>query len=308
MYKKVGNIFLIKPSTLSEDEISFYRDLNFQNFIFFKEHFKEDFDEYRSFLEEKISSIKFLAVDQEGGRVIRIPGDYEAPLEIAKLVEKKGEKVFINWAYKIALSLKEKRLNLNLAPLVDLEDEGGEDFLRGRTFGKDPKKVIAFAENFIQIHKNLGIEPTLKHFPGLGEVTIDPHKGLPIIEKLKEESLYPFKELSSQVNFLMTTHMIVTSLDVFPTTFSEKMVKLIREECNFKGVILTDDLAMGALEGYELEEKLVRAIVSGHNLLIFTGLWEDLQKSLFEIKGEVEKSSTLKEKLKSSLTILESII
>ncbi|MFN3406955.1 MAG: glycoside hydrolase family 3 N-terminal domain-containing protein, partial [Caldimicrobium sp.] len=163
MFKTLGEIFLVKPKELSQEEISFYKELSFRNFIFFKEHFLEDFDEYREILKERIRACKVLAVDQEGGRVIRIPGDFASPYEAAKNYDLYGEKFFLEWAKRLALSVKEKGLNLNLSPVVDLAGEEAEEFLRFRTFGEDPQKVTRLAEKFIEVHRTLGIGTCLKH-------------------------------------------------------------------------------------------------------------------------------------------------
>jgi beta-N-acetylhexosaminidase len=90
-----------------------------------------------------------------------------------------------------------------------------------------------------------------------------------------------------------------------PSTFSERLISFLRKITDFKGAILTDDLSMGALKSYSFSERIVLSLVSGHNLLIFCGSFEDLMGSLFEIKGEIEKSKILKEKIQESLTILE---
>ncbi len=307
MFKFIGKLFLVKPDLLFQEELAFYKELSFENFLFFKRHFEEDFEDYLGKLKNTLKSLKLLAVDQEGGRVVRIPGDYEAPLEIAEEAEKKGFSNFEAWAYKIALSIVERKLNLNLAPVVDLADEEAEDFLKHRTFGRDPIKVVALAEKFIEIHRSLGVKTCLKHFPGLREVKIDPHKDLPIKEEISLEDLLPYKKLSPKVNFIMTTHLLISKFDTYPTTFSEKLVNLLRNEILFKGVILTDDIEMGALRNYELSDRIIRAWVSGHNLIIYTGPLQNLMETLFEIKGEIEKSSVLREKITASLTIIESI-
>ncbi|MFN3567884.1 MAG: glycoside hydrolase family 3 N-terminal domain-containing protein, partial [Caldimicrobium sp.] len=212
------------------------------------------------------------------------------------------------WAKRLALSVKEKGLNLNLSPVVDLAGDEAEEFLRFRTFGEDPQKVTRLAEKFIEVHRTFGIETCLKHFPGLGGVKIDPHKELPIKENLTEADLYPFRTLSGKIKFIMTTHLLLPNFDKKPATFSDKLVKFLRNDIGFKGVIVTDDLAMGALEAYTLEERILSAVASGHNLIIFTGNWETLLRALFEIKREVEQSPFLKENLKVSLSILEGII
>ena len=308
MFKNIGQIFLIKPNNLNIEEISFYKELNFINFIFFEKHFEEDFYYYLSILKEKFNP-RFLAVDQEGGRVCRIKEDFISPLEISKKYLKEGERVVKEWAEKIALSLKKYHLNLNLAPSVDLADESAEEFLKGRTFGKNPTLVKELAYLFIVEHKREGIFTCIKHFPGLKDVKTDPHKELPSKEKIDKESFIPYEYLlkKNETKFVMTTHLTVNELDSKPATFSSKILNILREKLNYKGVILTDDLNMGALKKWELQERIILSLVSGHNLLIYCGNWNDLVLALEDIKSEIEKSSVLKERIRESLFILDKI-
>ncbi len=306
MFKNLGKLFLVKPEALSEAEKEFYRELSFENFIFFKEHFEDDFKDYFLSLKEAVKNLKLLAVDQEGGRVCRIKGDFESPFEIAKKAKAKGKESFIRWAEKIAKTLKNHNLNLNLAPVVDREDEETPEFLKKRTFGKNHEEITRYAEIFIEVHKKWGIKTCLKHFPGLYGVKIDPHKELPLKEKIFEEDLYPFIRLSRKADFIMTTHLLVPDLDKNrPFTLSEKGISFFRRETEFKGAILTDDLSMGALKDFSLAERIIYSLASGHNLLIYCGSYRDLMEALFEEKKEFEKSSFLKEKIRESLTILE---
>ncbi|MGC9141270.1 MAG: glycoside hydrolase family 3 N-terminal domain-containing protein [Caldimicrobium sp.] len=306
MFKDLGKLFVVKPGSLSEEEKEFYRDLSFENFIFFRDHFENDFEEYLSCLKKALKSIKFLAVDQEGGRVCRIKGDFEKPLEMAKKAELEGIKIFIEWAGKIAETVKQHKLNLNLSPVIDRGDDEAPSFLNGRTFGKDPQVITNLGKLFIEEHKKRGIKTCLKHFPGLYGVKMDPHEELPLKEKLFEEDLYPFKALSSEAEFIMTTHLLLPEIDqTKPITFSEKAINFLRKVIEFKGAILTDDLAMGALKSYPLIERIILSLVSGHNLLIYCGSMTELMEALLEGKKELEKSSTLREKVKESLTILE---
>ncbi|MCX8042316.1 MAG: hypothetical protein N3A56_07505 [Thermodesulfobacteriaceae bacterium] len=308
MFKNLGLLFLTKPSpSLSKEELEFYQSLSFKNFIFFKDHFVEDFSFYLRRLKENLKELKFLAVDQEGGKVCRIPGEFDSPLEISRRFFKKGEGIVKSWAEKIALSLKSQGLNLNLAPCLDLGDEEAPEFLKERTFGKDSDLVTYLAKIFIKVHKEHQIFTCIKHFPGLGKVKVDPHKELPVLEKIEKEDLKPFEKLSSEVSFIMTTHLVVFSLDRLPMTLSEKGVEFLRRVLEFKGLILTDDLTMEGLKAWELPERIILSLVAGHNLLIFVGNWEDLLKVLEDLKPEVEKGKILRERIKESLFILETL-
>lgn len=307
MIGEIGKIFLIKPQSLSAEEISFYRDLSFQNFIFFKEHFLNDFKDYLAQLKGHLKSLRFLAVDQEGGRVCRIEGDFEAPYEIAKEATRRGRRVVEGWAEKIAKTVSEFGFNLNLAPVVDLGDETAESYLQMRTFSKEPEVVSELARIFIKIHKKWGIFTALKHFPGLGGVEIDPHRELPQKKSPLEEDLYPFRALSDETDFIMTTHIVIQNWDSKPVTFSEFAINFLRKNINFRRAIITDDLNMGALKDYELPERIIYALASGHNLLIYCGDLAELIDSFDLLKREIESSRVLRNKLRDSLTILENI-
>lgn len=307
MFKRIGQLFLIKPE-ISEENISIYKDLNFSNFIFFKEHFQGDFSSLIHILKEKINS-KILAVDQEGGKVCRIEGGYASPLEIAKRYKEEGEKVVREWAREIATSLKKHSLNLNLAPCVDLADENTEEFLKGRTFGKDLEVVKKLAYIFVIEHKKEGIFTCLKHFPGLKDIKIDPHEELPFKETLDKETLSPYEYLiaKEKVDFIMTTHLCISEIDSNPATFSSQIVNILRKKLDYKGAILTDDLNMNALKYWELQERIILSLASGHNFLIYCGKFENLINALEDIKGEIEKSAVLREKIKESWFIFDKI-
>ena len=306
--------FILSPSIeLKEEELSFYREAGIRSFIFFKRHFEEgDFSEYITRLKQSLKGLILLCVDQEGGRVARIPGDYPSPLSMARLKKEKGDKVFFVWASSLAKAVKSQGLNVNLAPCVDLADEKAPDFLKERTFGLNPEEVIECAKVFYYAHKEQGIVTCLKHFPGLGGVEVDPHEDLPRKRYISEKDLMPFKSLSSLYPMVMTTHLIPSkerdpSSQTLPSTFSEKIVRLLREVCNFKGLILTDDLNMKALKHYELAERFILSLACGHNCLLYCGPYRDVVEIWDDLRKEIEKSAVLQEKAKESLFLLEKL-
>ena len=297
MFEKIGNLFLIKPgSPINPEELEFYKDLKFNKFILFKEHFSEE-----GFPEKLRDLSGIFAVDQEGGRVCRIPGDFPSPLEACRLWQKDKE-LFTDWAKSIAQSLLDYGIRINLAPCVDLADENAPEFLRTRTFSKDKDLVITLAKTFIKVHREKGIFTCIKHFPGLKDVTVDPHVKLPKKDRPDEESLEVFAEILEEENtFVMTTHLVVEKFDKLPVTFSEKWIRFLREKIGYRGIVFTDDLEMGGAKIFELEEAILRGFASGHDVVIFCGDWERLCKAIFEIKSEIEKSRVIKENLSLSL-------
>jgi len=302
-------LFLIlSPSTeLKEEELSFYREAGIRNFIFFKQHFEGDFSKYLIPLKKALKSLFLLCVDQEGGRVARIPGDFPSPLSMARQMREKGDRAFCEWAKSLAKAVKSQGLNVNLAPCVDLADEKAPDFLKERTFGSDPEEVIECAKLFYYCHAEEGIATCLKHFPGLGGVEVDPHEDLPRKSLITEKDLKPFKSLSSLYPMVMTTHLSDPSAQGLPSTFSERIVRLLREYCNFKGLILTDDLNMKALKEYELAERFILSLACGHNCLLYCGPYNEVAKIWDDLRKEIEKSKILREKAKESLYLLEKL-
>ncbi len=297
---------MVKPGTLSSEELEFYKDFSFSHFIFFKKHFQIDFKDYLNRLKKAVPSLGFLAVDQEGGRVCRIAGDFVSPREASLLWEKEGKQAFLKWASAIAESLLKKGLNLNLAPCVDLGDENTPEFLKSRAFDSKPEIVAQRAKAFIEVHIKHRLLNCIKHFPGLREVEIDPHKFLPKKENVLEVDIYPFKQLlkERELSFVMTTHLIVTQWDNIPVTFSLRAVEVLRKEIGFKGLIFTDDLNMGALNKWELGERIILALASGHNILVYCGNIEDLIKIFDDLRKELYSSSVLRERIKEAIFIL----
>jgi len=212
-----------------------------------------------------------IAVDQEGGRVARLKFTKFPSNQDAK--DQAGEIAFC-----IGEELRSVGINMNLAPVVDVNSNPQNPVIGDRAFSSDPKEVAACGKEAIDGYKKAGVIATLKHFPGHGDTSIDSHEDLPVVYKSKEEleavELFPFKELSSSVNAIMTAHILVPALDPeFPATLSKKTLDYLREEIGFEGVIVSDSLVMqGVLKKCgSIEEAAIQAINAGCDLLILGG-------------------------------------
>lgn len=198
----------------------------------------------------------FLAIDQEGGPVARLkepftlfPGnsaignDPEA-LEKAKM-----------FAQVTAKEMRLVGLNMNLAPVLDVRRGDPERHLVGRTFSDDAEKVAFLGSTVITVLQENGIMAVGKHFPGLGKAPLDPHHELPTVEvnsgEIEKTDLTPFREaIAAEVSSIMSSHAIYPALErEIPATLSHKILTgLLRETLGFEGLIITDDLEMGAIE------------------------------------------------------------
>ncbi|MBW1683385.1 MAG: beta-N-acetylhexosaminidase, partial [Deltaproteobacteria bacterium] len=165
----------------------------------------------------------FLAVDQEGGRVARLPPPFPPPFtqfEGNEAMGADGNPVERVKAYA-EITAREMRLvglNMNLAPVVDVPVAEPEKHLRGRTFGRDPAKAASLGSKVVEVLQENGVMAVAKHFPGLGRATRDPHKDLPVIDADREEMetvhLPPFQAAANAgVAAVMTSHALYPALD-----------------------------------------------------------------------------------------------
>ncbi|MDR3349870.1 MAG: hypothetical protein LBO03_09810 [Acidaminococcales bacterium] len=215
----------------------------------------------------------FICIDQEGGLVTRME-DRVSPVPAQEDIaqsKKPGDAKF--WAEKTAGELKAMGINVNFAPVADL---GGA---YKRSYGTDPALVEAFAKEAVKGYQKKGIIACLKHFPGIGKTKVDLHVEPDTIddslEVLKGKDLRPFKNiirtLDNRAFFVMVSHMKYLAYDKeFPASLSAAVMKgLLREELGFKGLIVTDDMEMGALtKAYSFEEMGLRAIKAGADIVL----------------------------------------
>jgi beta-N-acetylhexosaminidase len=218
-----------------------------------------------------------IAVDMEGGLVSRLEpaaGFPETPSP-KSLGEKNDPEETFQVGSLVAQTLRQSGINLNLAPVVDLDlNPKGLIAKSGRSFGKDPELVYQHAKSFILAHRNEGILATLKHFPGKGSAGEDTHFQMADVTSLyREEELVPFSRLIGEglADTVMTSHINHRGWDEkFPVTLSPKTLQgLLREKLGYQGVIISDDLLMGAIaKQFSLEEACVLAVQAGVDILL----------------------------------------
>ncbi len=218
-----------------------------------------------------------LAIDQEGGRVQRLKQqngffDSLSAKEVADLYDvPQAEDYYQDMARLIA----ESGFNLNFAPVVDLHDDHSPVIGKlNRAFSSDPKVVAAFAAACIRAHHRYGVLTCLKHYPGHGLATSDSHKGtVDITASHQEKERQPFRDLidAGLADMIMMAHLMDHHQDAQrPTSLSTQMIQgCLRQQDHFQGIVITDDLMMGAISK-NFEEVVVQAILAGNDILLFT--------------------------------------
>ena len=218
-----------------------------------------------------------IAVDQEGGRVQRLKtkygfyGKFPQASDVVKMDQSQIESTYV----KMGKELKSVGINYDLAPVVDLDINPKNHVVHGlgRSFGKDPKTVARYAGTFIDAMHHYGVLTALKHFPGHGSSLGDTHKGFVDVTHLwNKAEMEPYRLLNTKADTVMVAHVFNKKLDSkYPATLSKKTVKgLLRKELGFDGVVITDDLQMGAIsQKYSLKKILDLAINVGNDILLF---------------------------------------
>jgi beta-N-acetylhexosaminidase len=215
-----------------------------------------------------------IAADQEAGIVSRLPADMVTPPGAMALTAH-GDLADTEACARITGSqLREAGINVNFAPVVDVNNNPNNPVIRTRSYGDTVEKVIDGALATIRGLESTQVISCVKHFPGHGDTNVDSHFGLPVIEhsleRLHEIELAPFKAaIAAGVPGVMTTHIVFPVLDENPATLSKPILTgLLRDELGFEGLIFTDSLSMDAInDRYGLEETAIRCKAVGVDVL-----------------------------------------
>jgi len=221
----------------------------------------------------------FVAVDQEGGLVVRISdGATVFPGNMAVGATGSAE-MARQMAAVTASELKALGVNFNLAPVLDVNSNPDNPVIGIRSFGSSPEKVAELGVAMIHAYQEAGVIATAKHFPGHGDTAIDSHVGLPVVQHdrshLDAVELLPFRNaIAAGVDAIMTAHVELPAIEPtegMPATLSEKVLQwLLREEMGFGGVTISDSLGMGALtRRYTIAEIAAMAFRAGCDILAF---------------------------------------
>lgn len=215
-----------------------------------------------------------IGIDQEGGMVSRLHPRYGFPLvESHKKSAYEGYDSVRNAARMTAQMLREAGINLNFAPVADVDVNPDCPVIgrMGRSFSPSADHVTDCCRIWLEEQRKQGIVSCMKHFPGHGSATGDTHKGLvDVSDTWKELEIVPYRGLVKEVPMVMTAHVINRQLDAssLPASLSPAITSYLRDSLGFKGVIVTDDLAMGAIVNqYSFETAIRMAIEAGADLL-----------------------------------------
>lgn len=272
---RLAAIFGCSGLDLAPDEAAFFRDADPFGFILFARNVDSPVQLRRltAALREAVGRDAPVLIDQEGGRVQRLRAphwrDWEPPLDT---VGRARDPLRAMWVRSrlIAHELRGVGVDANCAPCADVACDDTHPFLKNRCYGTDPAVVSAVSEAVAAGHLAGGVLPVIKHLPGHGRATADTHHDLPTVTASRAElaatDFAPFKALN-HLPMAMTAHIIFSSYDDRPATQSAAMIRVIREDIGFQGLLMTDDLNMQALRG-TLAERTAASMAAGCDIAL----------------------------------------
>jgi beta-N-acetylhexosaminidase len=232
-------------------------------------------------LEQRLGRPLLTAIDHEGGWVLRFMSGVTAFPGNAALGRARDPRLAYAVGRQMARELAPLGIRMNLAPVLDVATKDYNPGIGIRSFGPDPKLAGVLGAAFTRGLQEHGVSACAKHFPGKGAATVDAHVDLPTIRlprpAFEKTHLAPFRAaVAAGVDAVMTSHVRFPAYDSVPATFSSKIVRgVLREKLGYKGLIVSDDLCMGAItKRWPVAEATLKCLDAGHDMLMIA---HDLQ-------------------------------
>jgi beta-N-acetylhexosaminidase len=280
--KALGQLFIIGFSglELSDDTSSFFSQANIGGAVLFAPNYENpgQVAELINQIQECRRDLPLLiTVDHEGGRVQRFKKSFTRIPDAASIAALDSPRLTFEIAEIMGRELKAVGVNLNYAPVADINTNPKNPVIGNRSFGSDEDTVTKQITAIVRGQLVQGVQPCVKHFPGHGDTSVDSHFALPKVdtdlETLLEREFKPFtKAFRSHCAYVMTAHVICTKIDPDrPATLSSKILTdILRKQLRYTGVIISDDMEMKAItDNFGVEESPRLAIEAGCDLLVY---------------------------------------
>jgi len=252
----------------------------------------------------------FFGVDQEGGRVDRMPDEF-AKFPTNAEIGKIGDPAFSRQIGRLlAKEIKSLGFNLNFAPVLDVNSNPQNPVIGDRSFGATAEIVSALGVETMKGIQEENVVSVVKHFPGHGDTSVDSHKGLPVVnndlQRLRTFELVPFAEaIRNHADAVMVAHILLPKIDAqYPASLSKTVVTdLLRNEMKFDGVVMTDDLTMGAItEQYDIGTAAVKAIQAGSDIVLVCHEFDKEAAAIEALRAAAQRGELSRERIDESVS------
>ncbi len=269
-------IFGCEGLALSPDEAAFYAEAQPWGFILFARNVADP-DQLRRLtgdLRAAVGRDAPVLIDQEGGRVQRLRAphwrEWVPPLEQVALAGDQAERALWLRYRIIADELRSVGIDVNCAPCADIAGPATHAVLRNRCYADTPDRVALLARAVADGLIAGGVAPVVKHMPGHGRALVDSHLDLPRTDApravLGSQDFAPFRALAD-LPMAMSAHIVFEAIDNRPATISQTMIRLIRQDIGFGGLLMTDDISMQALQG-DVASRSQAALAAGCDMVL----------------------------------------
>jgi beta-N-acetylhexosaminidase len=300
---------------LCEDELRFLKKESPAGLTLFGRNIDPDNHSLLIQLTEKIQASAqvgvppmLISIDQEGGRVARLKAPFPNQGPAMGLAAGRSDQGAVDeiraYGEDVGRSLLQLGINCNFAPVVDILTQETNHAIGDRAFGKDPAAVVIRAGAFLVGMNAAGVLTCLKHFPGQGDAVVDTHLGTAKIgvtkELLLKRELFPFRSLHKNAPMIMVSHCIYPAFDTIEASLSPKiMTQLLRESLGYSGVIVSDDMMMGALptDLGAWKEAIVQSISAGADLILVCRDLSRWQVALDALRAEASRNRAFDRRL-----------
>lgn len=312
--EEIGQLFMMgfTGTTVSTDLASFLTAYKPGGVIFFRrnlESVQQIVDLTNGLQKLSPASPLLIAIDQEGGRVSRLPAEFTIFPPCSQLGQCHSSELAYSAAATIAKELRAVGINMNMAPVLDVNSNPDNPVIGDRAFGAEPDLVADMGLATIGGLQDNLVVACGKHFPGHGDTATDSHKELPVvdagIQRLRDTEFPPFQQAIRQgVASLMTAHVLYRTLDPdAPATLSSAVIqRLLRDEFRYDGVVFTDDLEMHAIIDHDgIGEAAVRSFVAGCDVLLICKDQDRVMQAMEAMELAVRNGRITPERLAQSL-------
>jgi len=251
----------------------------------------------------------FTCVDLEGGKVDRLRNVIGPAPSAADVFATGDGRLFRKHGKIIGESCRTLGFNTDFAPVVDLAFEASRKVMSSRAVSADPKRVTVYAREFLAGLRSAAVLGAIKHFPGLGEASLDTHHELPSVtkpwKKLWEQDLAPYRALRREAPMVLVGHAAypLVTHDRTPASLSEKWIRgVLRKKIGYRGLVISDDLEMGGvLKAAPIEQAAIQHIRAGGDLCLICHVEEHVVGAYEKLMQEVQRDRRFARRCRESI-------
>lgn len=318
IHEKVGQLVVVGMDGLTNNDqtTQLISEYHVGGFIFFKVNLKDTpqalalFNSLKSTNESVTGIPLMLSVDEEGGRVSRLPDELKKLPTNAAIGKINNSEFSREIGAALGKELKSFGLNMDFAPVLDVFSNPNNTVIGDRSFGNQADVVSRLGVATMQGIEAAQVVAVVKHFPGHGDTAVDSHLGLPVVNHdlthLRQLELVPFASaINNGADAVMVAHLLMPKLDAdHPASFSKAVITdLLRKEMGFNGVVFTDDMTMGAItQNYDIGQAAVESVLAGGDIVLVGHSFDQQVQVIQALRSAVSNGTIPESVLNASVT------